>query len=149
MKTSLVFQASVMSPTSRPVVKAVCDARVGEVCCWATWERRRGSTFIYAHMSRVISERDLDAIYVIGPGHGGPAAVANAWLEGTYSEVYPDAGPGKDGMKRLFRDFSFPGGIGNSDRAGASRKTSSSGYSRATAIALTSSRAAILKRCTS
>ena len=62
-------------------------------------------------MNRVIRARDLDAIYVIGPGHGGPAIVANAWLEGTYSEVYPSITRDADGMRRLFRQFSFPGGI--------------------------------------
>ena len=62
-------------------------------------------------MNRVIRARDLDAIYVIGPGHGGPAIVANAYLEGTYSEVYPSITRDVDGMRRLFRQFSFPGGI--------------------------------------
>ena len=62
-------------------------------------------------MNRVIRNWDLDAIYVIGPGHGGPAIVANAYLEGTYSEVYPSISQDTDGMRKLFRQFSFPGGI--------------------------------------
>jgi xylulose-5-phosphate/fructose-6-phosphate phosphoketolase len=66
---------------------------------------------IYAHANRVIKSRDLDAIYIMGPGHGGPAAVANAYLEGTYSEVYPDISPDAEGMRKLFRQFSFPGGV--------------------------------------
>jgi xylulose-5-phosphate/fructose-6-phosphate phosphoketolase len=70
-----------------------------------------GLNFIYAHMNRAIVARDLDAIYVTGPGHGGPGLVANAYLEGTYSEVYPDISRDADGMRRLFRQFSFPGGI--------------------------------------
>src|SRR5262249_30685036 len=69
--------------------------------------------FIYAHLNRVIKARDLDAIYVIGPGHGGPAAVANAYLEGSYSEAYPHVTRDEAGMARLFRNFSFPGGIGS------------------------------------
>ena len=63
------------------------------------------------HLNRVIKQHDLDMIYVIGPGHGGPALVANAYLEGTYSEVYPDITQDEDGMRKLFKQFSFPGGI--------------------------------------
>jgi xylulose-5-phosphate/fructose-6-phosphate phosphoketolase len=70
-----------------------------------------GLNLIYAHLNRAIRQRDLNAIYVTGPGHGGPGLVANAYLEGTYSEVYPQIGPGEDGLRRLFRQFSFPGGI--------------------------------------
>ena len=75
------------------------------------WGTTPGLNFIYAHMNRVIRNWDLNAIYVIGPGHGGPAAVANAYLEGTYSEVYPHITEDEDGMRALFRQFSFPGGI--------------------------------------
>jgi xylulose-5-phosphate/fructose-6-phosphate phosphoketolase len=75
------------------------------------WGTTPGLNFIYAHMNRVIRNWDLDAIYVIGPGHGGPAIVANAYLEGTYSEVYPSIARNADGMRQLFRQFSFPGGI--------------------------------------
>jgi xylulose-5-phosphate/fructose-6-phosphate phosphoketolase len=70
-----------------------------------------GLNLVYVHLNRVIKQRDLDAIYVTGPGHGGPALVANAYLEGTYSELYPDIALGEDGLRRLFRQFSFPGGI--------------------------------------
>ena len=75
------------------------------------WGTTPGLNLIYAHMNRVIRAWDLDAIYVIGPGHGGPAIVANAYLEGTYSEVYPSITRDEDGMRKLFRQFSFPGGI--------------------------------------
>jgi xylulose-5-phosphate/fructose-6-phosphate phosphoketolase len=77
------------------------------------WGTTPGLNFLYAHFNRVIKARDLDAIYIIGPGHGGPATVANAYLEGTYSEVYPDIGPNEEGIRRLFMQFSFPGGIGS------------------------------------
>ncbi len=77
------------------------------------WGTTPGLNFVYAHLNRVIKARDLDAIYIIGPGHGGPATVANAYLEGTYSEVYPDVAQDEDGIKRLFKQFSFPGGIGS------------------------------------
>ncbi len=70
-----------------------------------------GLNLVYAHLNRVIRDRDLQAIYVAGPGHGGPGLVANAYLEGTYSEIYPAISPDADGMRRLFRQFSFPGGI--------------------------------------
>jgi len=75
------------------------------------WGTTPGLNFIYAHLNRVIRAGDLDMIYVAGPGHGGPALVANTWLEGTYSEVYPDVSRDEEGMRRLFRQFSFPGGI--------------------------------------
>jgi xylulose-5-phosphate/fructose-6-phosphate phosphoketolase len=75
------------------------------------WGTTPGLNLIYAHANRCISARDLDAMYVIGPGHGGPGLVACAWLEGTYSEVYPEIAQDAAGMQRLFRQFSFPGGI--------------------------------------
>ena len=70
-----------------------------------------GLNFIYAHLNRVIKQRDLSTIYVTGPGHGGPGLVANAYLEGTYSEVYPHISEDEAGLRALFRQFSFPGGI--------------------------------------
>jgi xylulose-5-phosphate/fructose-6-phosphate phosphoketolase len=75
------------------------------------WGTTPGLNLLYAHLNRVIRAHDLDAMYVIGPGHGGPGIVANAWLEGTYSEIYPGVGLDREGMRRLFRQFSFPGGI--------------------------------------
>ncbi|MGP0102662.1 MAG: phosphoketolase [Solirubrobacteraceae bacterium] len=75
------------------------------------WGTTPGLNFVYAHMNRVIRERDLNAIYVTGPGHGGPGLVANVYLEGTYSEFYPHIGHDEEGLRRLFRQFSFPGGI--------------------------------------
>ncbi len=75
------------------------------------WGTTPGLNFIYVHLNRVIKERDLDMIYVIGPGHGGPGIVANTWLEGTYSEVYTNIPQNEEGMKKLFKQFSFPGGI--------------------------------------
>ncbi len=70
-----------------------------------------GLNLIWVHLNRAIRARQLPAIYVTGPGHGGPGIVANAYLEGTYSELYPTVGPGEDGLRELFRQFSFPGGI--------------------------------------
>ncbi len=75
------------------------------------WGTTPGQNFIYTHLNRVIVEQDLNMIYVSGPGHGGPALVANTYLEGTYSEIYPDISKDENGLKRLFTQFSFPGGI--------------------------------------
>jgi len=75
------------------------------------WGTTPGLNFVYVHLNRVIHERDLDVIYVTGPGHGGPGIVANTYLEGTYSELYPSIAQNADGMQRLFKQFSFPGGI--------------------------------------
>jgi xylulose-5-phosphate/fructose-6-phosphate phosphoketolase len=75
------------------------------------WGTTPGLNFVYVHLNRAISERDLDMIFVAGPGHGGPGPVANTWLEGSYSELYPDVSRDAEGMQRLFKQFSFPGGI--------------------------------------
>ncbi|MFL5925931.1 MAG: phosphoketolase [Gaiellaceae bacterium] len=75
------------------------------------WGTTPGLNLVYAHLNRVIRARDLNAIYICGPGHGGPGMVANAYLEGTYSELYADVPENERGLRRLFRQFSFPGGI--------------------------------------
>src|SRR5690554_2148539 len=75
------------------------------------WGTTPGLNFVYVHLNRLIREHGLSMIYVCGPGHGGPAMVANTYLEGTYSEIYPDVPEDEAGMRRLFKQFSFPGGI--------------------------------------
>ena len=108
-------------PTTCPSARSTCSTTR---CCASRctldhvkprllghWGTTPGLNLIYAHLNRVIRARDLDVLYVCGPGHGGPGMVANTYLEGTYSEVYPDIGRDEDGMRRLFRQFSFPGGI--------------------------------------
>ncbi|WP_030576603.1 phosphoketolase family protein [Streptomyces anulatus] len=75
------------------------------------WGTSPGLNLVYTHLSRVIKERDQEAICIWGPGHGGPAVLAGSWLEGSYSEIYPDVGRDADGMARLFSQFSFPGGV--------------------------------------
>ena len=77
------------------------------------WGTTPGLNFLYVHLNRVINQYDLDMLYVAGPGHGGPALVANTWLEGSYSEFYPNVSQDAEGMRRLFRQFSFPGGVGS------------------------------------
>ena len=75
------------------------------------WGTTPGLNFIYVHLNRLIKKHDLNMIYIIGPGHGGPGLVANTYLEGTYSEVYPNIPQNAAGIQRLFKQFSFPGGI--------------------------------------
>jgi xylulose-5-phosphate/fructose-6-phosphate phosphoketolase len=75
------------------------------------WGTTPGQNFIYAHLNRVIKKYDLNMIYVSGPGHGGPAVVGNTYLEGTYSEIYPNISQDEAGLQKLFWQFSFPGGI--------------------------------------
>lgn len=75
------------------------------------WGTTPGQNFIYAHLNRIINDYDLDMIYISGPGHGGPALVGNTYLEGTYSEIYPEITQNGEGLKKLFKQFSFPGGI--------------------------------------
>src|SRR5687767_52923 len=95
------------------------------------WGTTPGLNFIYAHMNREIKQRDLNMIYIIGPGHGGPGIVANAYMEGTYSEVYPNITQDEEGMKRLFKQFSFPGVIPSHvapETPGSSHEVSELGY---------------------
>ena len=75
------------------------------------WGTTPGQNFIYVHLNRIIKQYDLNMIYISGPGHGGPALVSNTYLEGTYSEVYPDISQDEAGLQKLFKQFSFPGGI--------------------------------------
>ena len=77
------------------------------------WGSDPGQTFIWVHLNRLIKKLDLNVIYISGPGHGAPATLSNAYLEGTYSEIYPDKSQDEAGMHRFFREFSFPGGIGS------------------------------------
>ncbi|HET7453682.1 MAG TPA: phosphoketolase family protein [Thermoanaerobaculia bacterium] len=96
------------------------------------WGTTPGLNFIYVHANRLVKENDLDAIFVAGPGHGGPGLVANAYLEGTYSELYPRVSQDIDGMRRLFRQFSFPGGIpshASADTPGSIHEGGELGYS--------------------
>ncbi len=75
------------------------------------WGTVPGQNFIYTHLNRLICKYDVNMIYLSGPGHGGNAMVAQSWMDGSYSEVYPDVSQDQDGLKRLFKQFSFPGGI--------------------------------------
>jgi xylulose-5-phosphate/fructose-6-phosphate phosphoketolase len=96
------------------------------------WGTTPGLNFVYVHLNRVIRENDLDMIFVTGPGHGGPGVVANAYLEGTYSEIYPEVAQDETGLKRLFTQFSYPGGIpshASPDTPGSINEGGELGYS--------------------
>ena len=75
------------------------------------WGTTPGLNFLYAHLNRVVRDRQRPTVFITGPGHGGPGMVANTYLEGTYTEVYPHIGHDDDGLQKLFKQFSFPGGI--------------------------------------
>ena len=110
------------------------------------WGTTPGLNFIYAHLNRVIKEQNLNMIYITGPGHGGPGLVANAYLEGTYSEVYPNIAQDANGMRRLFKQFSFPGGIPSHvapETPGSIHEGGELGYSCVTAAV-----AAVVAACT-
>src|SRR4030095_7347714 len=77
------------------------------------WGSDPGQSFVWVHLNRLIKKYDLNAIYIAGPGHGAPAMLANAYLEGRYSEVYPDKSEDEEGLRKFFKQFSFPGGIGS------------------------------------
>jgi xylulose-5-phosphate/fructose-6-phosphate phosphoketolase len=101
------------------------------------WGTTPGLNFIYAHLNRIIRARDSDVLFVCGPGHGGPGMVANTWLEGSYSEIYPQVTEDEPGMHRLFRQFSFPGGIpshASPDTPGSIHEGGELGYSLAHAF---------------
>jgi xylulose-5-phosphate/fructose-6-phosphate phosphoketolase len=94
-----------------PLLKEPLEPRHIKPRLLGHWGTTPGLNFCFAHLNRIILERDQDMIYIAGPGHGGPAAVAFSWLEGSYSERYPHVSQDAEGMRRLFRQFSFPGGI--------------------------------------
>src|SRR4026209_1069250 len=95
------------------------------------WGTTPGLNLIYVHLNRLIRKYDLNVIYIAGPGHGGPGLVANTYLEGTYSEFYPNISHDEIGMKRLFKQFSFPGGIHRHDPPGSINEGGELGYSLA------------------
>ena len=114
------------------------------------WGTTPGLNFIYAHLNRLILERDLSILYVTGPGHGGPGLVANAWLEGTYSAVYPAIAEDASGMARLFKQFSFPGGIPShvsADTPGSIHEGGELGYSLSHAFGAAFDHPALLVAC--
>jgi len=99
---------SARSPEGQSPARAAAHAGRCEPRLLGHWGTTPGLNFLYVHWNRLIRERDLNMIYIIGPGHGGPGLVANTYLEGSYTEIYPHIEQNKDGIKRLFRQFSWP-----------------------------------------
>ena len=96
---------------SNPLLKAPLSLEHIKPRLLGHWGTTPGLNFIYVHLNRIIKQHDLNMICVIGPGHGGPALVANTYLEGSYSEIYPEISQDAGGMQKLFKQFSFPGGV--------------------------------------
>src|SRR3954451_8114454 len=96
---------------SNPLLKKPLSAEDIKPRLLGHWGTTPGLNFIYAHLNRAITKYDLNMIFIAGPGHGGPAVVANTWLEGSYSKFYPRISQDETGMQRLFKQFSFPGGV--------------------------------------
>ena len=114
------------------------------------WGTVPGQNFIYTHLNRVITKYDLDMIYVCGPGHGGSAVLAQTYLEGTYSEIYPNVSQDEEGMRKLFRQFSFPGGVGSHcapDTPGSINEGGELGYSLAHAFGAVMDNPTLIAAC--
>ncbi|MBO6010275.1 MAG: phosphoketolase, partial [Oscillospiraceae bacterium] len=114
------------------------------------WGTVPGQNFIYTHLNRVIKQYDLDMIYLSGPGHGGNAMVAQDWLDGSYSEIYPDVSRDEEGMRRLFKQFSFPGGISSHvapEVPGSINEGGELGYSLAHAFGAISDNPELIAAC--
>src|SRR5215208_4769871 len=94
-----------------PLLKEPLQAKHVKPRLLGHWGTVPGQNFIYVHLNRIIRERRLRMLYISGPGHGGPAVVANVYLEGTYTDVYPAVTQDEEGLRHLFKQFSFPGGI--------------------------------------
>ena len=94
-----------------PLLREPLDPRQVKPRLLGHWGTTPGLNILYTHLNRIIAERGQEIIYIAGPGHGGPGLVANAWLDGTYSEIYPRVSSDERGMERLFTQFSFPGGV--------------------------------------
>ena len=112
-RASLYLCAGMLYLRDNPLLKEPLKIEQIKKRLLGHWGSDPGQTLIWTHLNRLIQNRDLDVMFVSGPGHGAPSVLSQAWLEGTYGEVYPDKGQGEDGLRRFFRQFSFPGGIGS------------------------------------
>ncbi|HYW03610.1 MAG TPA: phosphoketolase family protein [Gammaproteobacteria bacterium] len=112
-RASLYLCAGMLYLRDNPLLKQPLEIGHVKRRLLGHWGTDPGQTLVWTHLNRLIRARDLDMIFVSGPGHGAPSMLSHAWLEGTYGEIYPDRGQGEDGLRRFFRQFSFPGGIGS------------------------------------
>jgi xylulose-5-phosphate/fructose-6-phosphate phosphoketolase len=107
----ITFPSAQIYLCSNPLLRERLTVRDTKPRLLGHWGTTPGLNFVYAHLNRVIKKYALDAIFICGPGHGGPGMVANTYLEGTYSELYPEIQQNEHGLRKLFKQFSFPGGI--------------------------------------
>jgi xylulose-5-phosphate/fructose-6-phosphate phosphoketolase len=112
-RASLFLCAGMLYLRDNPLLKEPLKIEQIKKRLLGHWGSDPGQTLVWTHLNRLIKNRDLDIIFLSGPGHGAPAVLSQAWLEGTYAEVYPDKGQDEDGLRRFFKQFSFPGGIGS------------------------------------
>src|SRR4051794_25075517 len=112
-QASLYLSAGMISLKDTPLLREPLKVEHIKKRLLGHWGSDPGMSLVYVHLNRLIKKYDLDVIFLAGPGHGAPALLSNAYLEGTYSEVYPDKGQDLDGLRKFFRQFSFPGGIGS------------------------------------
>jgi xylulose-5-phosphate/fructose-6-phosphate phosphoketolase len=112
-RASLYLCAGMLYLRDNPLLKEPLKIEQIKKRLLGHWGSDPGQTLVWTHLNRVIKSRDLDVIFISGPGHGAPAVLSQAWLEGTYAEFYPDKGQNEDGLRRFFKQFSFPGGIGS------------------------------------
>src|ERR1700752_4046368 len=112
-RASLYLSVGMLYLKENPLLRKPLKAEHIKARLLGHWGSDAGQSFTYIHFNRLINKYDLNAIFISGPGHGAPAVLSNAYLEGTYSEVYPDKSEDLDGMQKFFKQFSFPGGIGS------------------------------------
>jgi xylulose-5-phosphate/fructose-6-phosphate phosphoketolase len=112
-RASLYLCASMLYLKDNPLLKEPLRNEHIKKRLLGHWGSDPGQTLVWTHLNRLIRKYDLNMIFISGPGHGAPSVLSHAWLEGTYGEVYPDKGQGEEGMRRFFKQFSFPGGIGS------------------------------------
>jgi len=112
-RASLYLCAGMLYLRDNPLLKQPLEIGQVKRRLLGHWGTDPGQTLVWTHLNRLIRARELDMIFISGPGHGAPAMLSHAWLEGTYGEIYPDRGQGEEGLRRFFRQFSFPGGIGS------------------------------------
>ena len=112
-RASLYLSLGMIYLRDNPLLEEPLKAEHTKFRLLGHWGSDPGMSLIYIHLNRLIKKYDLNAIFLAGPGHGAPAILSNTYLEGTYSEIYPDKSEDREGLKKFFTQFSFPGGIGS------------------------------------
>jgi xylulose-5-phosphate/fructose-6-phosphate phosphoketolase len=149
-RASLYLCAGMLYLRENPLLKEPLEIGHVKKRLLGHWGSDPGQTLVWTHLSRLIRERDADMIFISGPGHGAPSVLAHAWLEGSYGDVYPDKGQGEEGLRRFFRQFSFPGGIGSHctpETPGSLHEGGELGYSLAHAFGAAFDHPALIVAC--